>query len=95
MKFTMPNKNYGIVELYDAVAKLMGKANDNLSYDCRYINVAENIQDGFFAHYREENPNLTDKELKDAMIGLLLCYGPKVDVQLAENEVEVFDGFIC
>ena len=95
MKFTMPNKNYGVVELYSEVAKLMGKANDELNYDCRYINVAENIQNGFFEHYRESNANLTDDEFRTGTAMLLLNYGPKVDKELANNEVEVFDGFIC
>lgn len=95
MKFKMPNKNYGVVELYNEVAKLMGKANDDLNYDCRCINVAENIQDGFFAHYREENQKLTDDEFRTGMCMLLLSYGPKVDKELAEDEVEVFEGFIC
>lgn len=94
MKIKVPNKNYAVVELYDTVASLMGMETKDLNYDCRNINVAKNIQDGFFAHYREENPNLSEMEYKRAMTMLLICYGPKVDEALEDNEVEVFDGFI-
>lgn len=95
MKITVPNRNYSITELYDTVAALMGKETTELKYDCRQINVASNIQDSFFAHYREENQNLSDTDFKMNMSMLLVCYGPKVDATLSENEVEVFEGFIC
>lgn len=94
MKIKVPHKNYGVAELYDKVATLIGKTNVGLNYDCRYINVAANIQDGFFAHYREENPGLSENEFKSGMCMLLLQYGPKVDERLADDEVEVFDGFV-
>jgi len=93
MKLKVPSKNYSVTELYDTVASLMCKTNAN--YDCRHITIAPNIQDGFFAHYKEENANLSESDFKMSMAMLLLCYGPKVDESLAENEVEVFDGFIC
>lgn len=93
MKLKVPNKNYGVTELYDTVAALMGKTNTN--YDCRHINVAPNIQDGFFAYYREANPNISESDFKNSMAMLLVCYGPKVNETLQDDEVEVFDGFIC
>lgn len=95
MKLKVPNKNYGITELYDAVAAIMGRETDNLNYDCRYINVAKNIQDGFFAHYKEDNKHLPTSEFNMGMFMMLLSYGPKVDEALEDDEVEVFDGFIC
>ena len=95
MKIKIPRKNYGIRELFDVVASMMGRETKDLNYDCRHINVAENIQDGFFAHYREENQNLSEMDFKVGMTMLLLNYGPKADKELAEDEVEVFDGFIC
>jgi hypothetical protein len=94
MKLRVPNKNYGITELYDTVASLMGKC-ANAEYDCRHINVAQNIQDGFFVHYRKENQNIPHGDFQLGMAMLLLNYGPKVDENLADYEVEVFDGFIC
>lgn len=96
MKVKVPKKNYGITELYDAVAAAMGYGDvSKLHYDCREINVARNIQDGFFAHYRETIPHASESDLKMSMGMLLLNYGPKTDDNLEDYEVEVFAGFIC
>jgi hypothetical protein len=95
MKLKVPSKNYGITELYDTVAFLMGNETKDLNYDCRYISVAPNVQDMFFEHYRKDNQNLSESEFKMGMAMMLLNYGPKVDENLADDEVEVFDGFIC
>ena len=96
MKVKVPKKNYGITELYDTVATTMGYSDvSKLHYDCREINVARNIQDGFFAHYREAIPHASESELKMSMGMLLLNYGPKTDDNLEDYEVEVFAGFIC
>lgn len=94
MKIKVPNKFYGITELYDTVAALMGMETKDLNYDCRHINVANNIQDGFFVYYHEQNPSADEASFKMWMGMMLLNYGPKVDHTLAEDEVEVFDGFI-
>ena len=96
MKLKVPRKNYGVTELYDAVAAAMGhKDVSKLKYDCRAINVARNIQDGFFAHYREAVPHASESELKMSVGMILLNYGPKTDDDLEDYEVEVFTGFIC
>lgn len=96
MKFTVPEKNYDLVEFYNAVAKEMGYADTSeLRYDCREINIAANIQDGFYTYYRETNPNLPASEVNLQVTMLLAMSGPKVDSDLKANEVEVFDGFIC
>lgn len=100
MKLKVPNKSYGLVELYQAVAKEMGHPNpDEVMFDCRNINVAKNIQDGFYAHYREvireADPNTSDDEARVQITMTLAISGPKVDKNLADDEVEVFDGFIC
>lgn len=95
MKLVVPQKNYSITELYDTVANLMGKGNLDNNYDCRHIDVASNIQDGFFACYREMNPDLSELDFRMSMTMMLLQYGPKVDETLKANEVEVFDGFLC
>ena len=73
----------------------MGREPKDLNYDCRHINVANNIQDGFFVYYREQNHNADETSFKVWMSMMLLNYGPKVDETLADDEVEVFDGFIC
>lgn len=95
MKLTIPNKQYSLTELYDTVASIIGRETKDLQYDCREINIAPNIQENFFKYYRGENPNLSETDFRTNMVMLLLCYGPKVDETLQENEVEVFDGFIC
>lgn len=96
MIIKVANKNYGVTELYDAVATAMGYADvSKLNYDCRAINVARNIQDGFFEHYRETVPHASETELKMSVSMILLNYGPKTDVALEDYEVEVFNGFIC
>ena len=95
MKLKVPNENYSIVGLYDTVAQIMGRETKDVNYDCRNINVAPNIQDGFFEHYLDENRDIPESDFNAGMAMLLACYGPKVDKTLEYNEVEVFDGFIC
>lgn len=95
MKIKIPKRNYGITELYDTVSALMGNEGQGLHYDCTKINVAMNIQDSFFTRYREENPSISASNFNVSMAMMLLNYGPKVDKDLADDEVEVFDGFIC
>jgi hypothetical protein len=96
MKVKVPKKNYGITELYDTIATTMGYRNiDELEYDCCKVSVAMNIQEGFFKRYREENQDLSGGDFNMSMAMMLLNYGPKVDESLADNEVEVLDGFIC
>ena len=90
----------GIAELYNAVAREIGYADTSeLYYDCTKINIAENIQDGFYEcyarHARETNPNLNESDIRIGTTMLLAMSGPKVDKALKANEVEVFDGFIC
>lgn len=95
MRLKVPKKNYGVAELYDTVATTMGYRDvSKLNYNCTAINVARNIQDGFFAHYREAVPHASESELKMSIGMILLNYGPKTDDNLNDYEVEVFDGFI-
>lgn len=94
MKIKVPNKNYHLTELYDIIATSMGIDTTKAKYDCRRITIAANIQDGFFRYYKNENPNLSENDLYMAVAILLLSYGPKVDNTLADDEVEIFDGFI-
>ena len=75
---------------YRNVATELGyEETENTKYDCREINVASNIQDSWFDYYKETY-NAQNWEI--AM--LLACSGAKVDNELADNEVEIFDGFI-
>ena len=98
MKIKVPKKNYSIVELYDAIAITMGYRNiDELEYDCCKVNIAKNIQDGIYAKYLElgQEQKLSEQDIRVGVTMLLACSGPKVDENLADDEVEVFDGFIC
>lgn len=100
MKLTVLHKNYSIIELYEAVAMEMGYANTKeLQFDCRKINVAKNIQDGFYTYYTElikkREPHASESDIRTDITMLLVTCGPKVDENLADDEVEVFDGFIC
>jgi len=96
MRLKVPKKNYGVTELYDAVATTMGYRDvSKLNYDCREINVARNIQDGFFAYYKETIPHSSETDLKMSVSMILLNYGPKTDDNLEDYEVEVSDKFIC
>lgn len=103
-KLTVKMPPCTIVELFDAVAKEMGYENPSeIKYDCTKINVAANIQDGFYEHYtniikesaiRENNIYISDHDIKVGITMHLAMSGPKVDTTLKANEVEVFDGFI-
>ena len=99
MKILIPNKSYSLHDFYDTVAKEMGIApTSEIKYDCRKVNVAENIQDGFYEYYsalaRETDPYISENDIKIGTTMLLIMSGPKVDINLKANEVEVFDGFI-
>lgn len=98
MKLKVPENNYGIVELFDAIAAAMGYTDTSeLEYDCREVNIAKNIQDGIYERYLElgREQKLSDQDIRVSVTTLLAISGPKVDENLADNEVEVFDGFIC
>lgn len=96
MKIKVPAKNYGVTELYDAVAAAMGHTDvSKLLYDCREINVARNIQEGFYDYYREVHPHASESDLKMSVSMCLLNFGPKTDDALEDYEVEVTNRFIC
>jgi hypothetical protein len=98
MIIKVPHKNYGIVELYDTVAITMGHTNTSeLEYDCCKINIASNIQDGIYEEYLALGmaQNLHESDIRTGITMLLAVSGPKVNENLADDEVEVLDGFIC
>ena len=98
IKLKIPNKNYGIVDLFDAIATEMGYvAVQNFEYDCCKVNVAQNIQDGIYEKYIAlgKEQKISEYDVRMGITMLLACSGPKVDEALADDEVEVFEGFIC
>lgn len=89
-----------LTQFYETVARQMNcSVKSETNYDCRKINVAENIQDRFYEYYtalaRETEPAPSENDIKIDITMLLVMSGPKVDPTLEANEVEVFDGFIC
>lgn len=101
MKVLISNyKPCGIAELYEAAAKEMGYSDTSgIKFDCTKINVAENIQDGFYEYYlkliKENDIYAHENEARVDITLLLVMSGPKVDNTLKVNEAEIFDGFIC
>ena len=99
MTITISNRPCGLDMFYDNVAKEMGiEPTIKTQYDCTKINVADNIQDGFYEYYLALiKANDIYANENDARVGitlLLAMSGPKVNVDLKANEVEIFDGFI-
>ena len=93
-------KPCSIIELYEAAAKEMGHNDTSkIKFDCTKINVAENIQDGFYEHYlaliKENDIYAHENEARADITLVLAMSGPKVNTSLKVNEVEIFDGFIC
>lgn len=100
MKILISIPPCGLTEFYNAVAREIGYSNTSeLQYDCRKINIAENIQDGFYQHYaelaKETKPIPSENDIRVGITMLLAMSGPKVDKALKANEVEIFNGFIC
>lgn len=100
MKLTVNSTPCALTEFYDSVAREMGYTDlSEIRYDCTKIDIAENIQDGFYEYYaaiaRETTQALSDSDITTGITMLLVMSGPKVNKDLKANEVEVFDGFIC
>ena len=100
MKIKIPYTPCGLAEFYDKVATEMGHGDPSeFKYDVSKINIAENIQDGFYEFYdkvaREKDPTLSKNDIRVGITMLLVNSGPKVDKTLKANEVEIFEGFIC
>lgn len=99
MKLLISETKCSLTEFYDKAAREIGFISvDNLVYDCRHINISKEIQDNFFEYYKElakeKDPYISDNDIQISTTMLLAMAGPKVDVNLKENEIEVFDDFI-
>ena len=109
MKVKIKARPCGLMELYEAAAKEYInqlydgriKAIDFSEYkfDCRNINVSNNIQDMLYTYYtelaKEQNDTLSNSDIKIGITMLFAMSGPKVDENLEDDEVEIFEGFIC
>lgn len=94
MKLTIPNQKYELIELYDRIATEMGLDSDTCRYDCRKVEIAKNLQDNIYQYYVEQNPDKPKCEIEFSVTMLLAVSGPKVNKQLSDNQVEIYDGFI-
>jgi len=77
----------GLVEFYDAVAYKLGYNPEAVCYDCRKLTVSKSVQDVWYHEFQNEGMNPSQITM------LLLMSGPKVDQNLQNYDVEVFDGF--
>lgn len=91
VKLGMEESFGGIVNLYDKVAEVLGyEDTTNLNYDCTKIDVATNIMENIEAFYKER----VDGDYVLAFGMDWVCYGPKQNKDLADDEVMIEDGFI-
>ena len=87
MKITV-NRVTSITSVYDEVARTAGVNVDLVGrYDCTKITVAQNIFDKVKGFYKESGSDQTDFAM------CWVCYGPKVDDKLEDDEVEIQHGF--
>jgi hypothetical protein len=109
MKIKIKARPCGLMELYETAAKEYIKEIFNgeiaavdfseYKFDCSRINVANNIQDILYEYYtviaKKEDDTISHSDIKIGITMLLVMSGPKVDKNLANDEVEIFEGFIC
>lgn len=94
MKLTLKPFYYSGISITTFYENVAFKANiklpedDKYSFDCTKINVGKNIQEALFAYMRKAGFDTQD-------ISMAWCiYGPKVDENLSDDEVEFSDGFV-
>ena len=81
-----------LMALYDTISEKLGYNPSKVKYDCRKIQVSEDIQNEVYLWYRENN----DVEEKDMCV-IWLHFGPKVfmnDKRKNSYYVEVEKSFI-
>lgn len=83
-----------IMDLYEIVTMKMGEDPKMVkNYDCRKINVAQNIFDDIYEWYQINVKG--DVYVIKQHFGMdWLMYGPKVDNELPDNCVVLEDGFM-
>jgi hypothetical protein len=109
MKIKIETQPCGLTDFYEKAAKKYiselseGRIDavdfSEYKFDCRKIDVSQNIQDMFYEYYtklvKENDSTISDPDIKTGITMLLAMSGPKVNTNLADNEIEIFDGFIC
>ena len=88
----------GLLKTYENAARKSGyRVTDRTTYDCRKLDVAGNIQDAWISYYREGalagSPGLSEGDINQQVMALLLNYGAKVNTALSDNEIQVYPSF--
>lgn len=88
MIIKVTGSNTTIGNFYDqiAIAQKLPITYD-VRYDCRKVNVAKNIQENIFDYYKKLGTSASDMGM------LWICYGPKVNEDLKQDEVELEEGW--
>ena len=84
-KLTVPMKEQGIIDLYDAVAEEMDV--ESFNYDCRKISVSQERFENVESFYSSQGVD----SVTFAM--WWCCYGPKAVDHLHGEEIEIENGF--
>lgn len=80
---TVPLKEEGIIQFYDAVAQECGHDPAEIQYDCRWIEVSNDRFDIINAYYAKNG-------VDTLTIGMWWCvYGPKTNEKLSGEDVVV------
>lgn len=88
-----------LVALYAYVARKLGYSTEDPSvqFNCRAIEVAEDILEGLYLTYAERNPELYAKDpesAKRSVTALMMTMGPKINKELPSGTVRVEPDFI-
>lgn len=73
---------------YELAQSKIGEQIGEPNWDCREINVSEDIQDSWYEYVEENGLSPVDFTM------LLAVYGPKVNHELPERTFEVTDKFL-
>ena len=92
-------ENKLLLQFYELVGNELGFdiSDENIRYDCRKIEIAENIQDSIYSAYKSVYPEAFEKDYSGAVteVAMILALsGPKVNKKLNDNMVKVEEDFI-
>ena len=88
----------GLIKTYENAARKSGyPVTGQTTYDCRKLDVAQNIQEAWITYYHDDTlaklPDLSEADVTQKVMSLLLNYGAKVSPMLSDNEVLIHPGF--
>lgn len=85
-----------ITDLYDFVATTLGYDKEKVCYDCRRIEISNDIADLIEEKYRQmgQEKGLSESDIK-LSFGMVWCFsGPHTDEKLDNGTIVVYEGFI-